>query len=54
MQILDLNELFEFKDAGNFNNGIVQIESIYDNILSTFFICNTRENTVVTDHLTGG
>lgn len=54
MQILDLNELFEFKDAGNFNNGIVQIESIYDNILSTFFICNTKENTVVTDHLTGG
>ena len=54
MPTFDLKDFIDLNTAENFTNGIMQIESQYDNILSTFFICDLKKNTVITDHLTGG
>ncbi len=54
MPIINLKNLIDINTFGIFTDGIVQIESQYDNILSTFFICDSKKNAVITDHLTGG
>ena len=51
---LNLNDLFDLDKAGEFNKGIIQIESLYDNVRGHFYICDNKNSIVATDHLTGG
>ncbi|MDB9761041.1 hypothetical protein OAB59_03665, partial [Pelagibacteraceae bacterium] len=54
MKVIDLNKLFDFKEFGNFDSGIVQLESLYDNLNSTFYYYHTKSGHLATDHFTGG
>ena len=51
---LNLNDLLDLDKAGEFNKGIIQIESLYDNVRGHFYICDNKNSIVATDHLTGG
>ena len=51
---LNLNDLLDVDKAGEFNKGIIQIESLYDNVRGHFYICDNKNSVVATDHLTGG
>ena len=51
---LNLNDLLDVDKAGEFNKGIIQIESLYDNVRGHFYICDNKNSIVATDHLTGG
>ena len=54
IMVINLNEIFDFTKFGNFENGIVQLESLYDNFRSTFYIYDNVSEVLATDHLTGG
>jgi len=51
---LNLNDLLDLDKAGEFYKGIIQIESLYDNVFGHFYICDNKNSIVATDHLTGG
>ena len=51
---LNLNDLLDLDKVGEFNKGIIQIESLYDNVRGHFYICDNKNSVVATDHLTGG
>lgn len=51
---INLNELFDFSSFGKFNYGIIQLESLYDNMQASFISHNKFNDIVCTDHFTGG
>lgn len=54
--IMDVNlgELFNFSSFGNFKNGVIQLESLYDNMSASFLHYQKSNEHIIIDHFTGG